>query len=145
MVVCWRMQRRSLQKFAVALLSLNAAMLLLLLIVLLQGRELLPAAWAQFPPGQPSPAQRDVIVAPGQLANSQWGCYVLDTRTNTLCIYQYSPGERLLRLQASRAITQDLLLTSFNTAPQPSEVAELVQKEKQLQGARPATMPAAPE
>jgi hypothetical protein len=136
------MQRGSLQKLVVVLLSLNAAILLLLAIS--HGGNLLPAAWAQVPLSQSTSAQRDVVVAPGQLAGNQWGCYVLDTRTNTLCIYQYSPTEKLLRLQASRAITQDLQLTSFNTSPQPAEVAALVEKERQLQGVRPSTQPTAP-
>ncbi len=136
------MKRRSLQKLVLVLLSLNVAMVVLLLATVMRSGEIMPAAWAQLPQVQPPLASRDVIVAPGQLAINQWGCYVLDTRANTLCIYQYSPGERLLRLQASRAITQDLLLTSFNTMPQPAEVAELVDKEKRLLGAKPTTAPA---
>jgi hypothetical protein len=138
------MKRRSLQKLVVALLSLNVAMVALLLATVMRSNEVMPAAWAQVPQVQPPSVSREVIVAPGQLANNQWGCYVLDTRANTLCVYQYSPGERMLRLQASRAITQDLQLTSFNTMPQPAEVAELVEKEKRLLGARPATVPAQP-
>jgi len=144
LVVTKRMKRQSLQKLVVVLLSLNVAMVALLVATLMRSGEIMPAAWAQMPPAQVPSASRDVIVAPGQLATNQWGCYVLDTRANTLCIYQYSPGERMLRLQASRAITQDLLLTSFNTMPQPSEVAELVEKEKRLLDARPTTVPALP-
>lgn len=141
------MKRQSLQKLVVVLLSLNLAMAALLLATLMRSGapDLMPAAWAQLPPMQPPPALRDVIVAPGQLAQNQWGCYVLDTRANTLCIYQYSPGERMLRLQASRAITQDLQLTSFNTMPQPSEVADLVAKEKRLLASKPTTAPAVPD
>ncbi len=137
------MKRRSLQKLVVMLLSLNLAMAALVLAMLMRpgAGDLMPAAWAQLPPMQP-PALRDVIVAPGQLAPNQWGCYVLDTRANTLCIYQYSPGERMLRLQASRAITQDLQLTSFNTMPPPSEVADLIEKEKRLLSSKPTTAPA---
>ncbi len=138
------MKRRSLQKLVVVLLSLNVAIVAVLLATLMRSPEMMPTAWAQLPPMQPPPASRDVIVAPGQLAPNQWGCYVLDTRANTLCIYQYSPGERLLRLQASRAITQDLQLTSFNTMPQPAEVADLVDKEKRMLGSKPTTAPALP-
>lgn len=138
------MKRQSLQKLVLVSLSLNVAMVALLLATVMRSGEIMPAAWAQLPQVQPPSASRDVIVAPGQLAINQWGCYVLDTRANTLCIYQYSPGERMLKLQASRAITQDLLLTSFNTTPQPSEVAELVEKEKRLLGAKPTSMPVMP-
>ena len=112
------MKRRSLQKLVVVLLSLNVAIVALLLATVLRSGEIMPAAWAQLPPMQPLPASRDVIVAPGQLSTNQWGCYVLDTRANTLCIYQYSPADRMLRLQAARGITQDLRLASFNTMPQ---------------------------
>lgn len=141
------MKRRSLQKLVVVLLSLNIAMVALLLATVLRSGEIMPAAWAQLPQVPPIPASRDardVIVAPGQISTNQWGCYVLDTRANTLCIYQYTPADRMLRLQAARAITQDLRLASFNTTPQPSEVAELVEKEKLLLGAKPATAPAMP-
>ena len=138
------MKRRSLQKLVVVLLSLNVAIVALLLATVLRSGEIMPAAWAQLPPMQPLPASRDVIVAPGQLSTNQWGCYVLDTRANTLCIYQYSPADRMLRLQAARGITQDLRLASFNTMPQPAEVADLVEKERQLLGAQPATAPAMP-
>lgn len=137
------MKRRSLQKLVVVLLSLNVAMVALLLATLPRSGEIMPSAWAQLPPMQPA-ASRDVIVAPGQVSTNQWGCYVLDTRANTLCIYQYTPADRMLRLQAARGITQDLRLASFNTMPQPSEVAELVDKERQLLGANPTTAPAVP-
>jgi hypothetical protein len=143
-MVAKRMKRQSLQKLVVVSLSLNVAIMALLLATLMRSGEIIPAAWAQFPQAQPPLASREVIVAPGQLASNQWGCYVLDTRANTLCIYQYSPGDRMLRLHASRAITHDLMLTSFNTSPQPSEVAELVEKEKRLLGAKPTTAPAMP-
>ena len=79
---------------------------------------------------------------PGQLANNVWGCYVLDKRTQTLCVYQYTPGDRMLRLQAARGIEQDLELRSFNTSPDPASVADLIRKERSLKSGQPTTGPA---
>lgn len=133
------MSQRKASKLIVVLLSLNAAIVAFLGLLLLSRTELLPSAIGQM---SPASGNSQVIVAPGQLSPSLWGCYVLDTRAGTLCVYQYNPGERLLRLQAARGIEQDLQLRSFNTSPLPSEVAELIEKEQKLQSGLAATRPA---
>ena len=63
-----------------------------------------------------------------QMSTNTWGCYVLDIDAQVMCVYQYVPGERLLRLQAARSIAYDRKLEAFNTVPLPREVADLVQK-----------------
>ncbi len=68
-------------------------------------------------------------MVPVQMSVNTWGCYVLDADAQALCVYQYVPGERVLRLQAARNIAYDRKLGAFNTAPLPREVADLVQKE----------------
>lgn len=133
------MTRPAASKLVVGLLSLNAAALILIFCVAISRGELISSAVAQTPPDAP---RQDLIVMPGQLATNVWGCYVLDTRTQTLCVYQYNPGEKLLRLQAARGFEQDLQLRSFNTSPLPAEIAELVQKERMLQSGTPTTAPA---
>ena len=123
-------------------LSLNLAAMVLFACIFFRQAEITPAAFAQVPPTDMTPAP--YVVVPGQLAQNAWGCYVLDTRTQALCIYQYSPGEKLLRLAAARNIVHDMGLKSFNTLPQPSEVAEMVQTERRLQSGLPATAPSRP-
>lgn len=133
------MKQAANSKLMMVLLSLNAAILLLVVLVLLSRSELSSAAMAQNLPAA-TPGQ--VIVSPGQLSTNTWGCYVLDTRTGTLCVYQYAPGDKMLRLQAARGYEQDLQLRSFNTAPLPAEISDLVAKERRLQSGLPATQPA---
>lgn len=129
-------------KLVMVLLSLNAAALLAVLAMLLSGSQWLPSAIAQIP-APAAEANSPYLLAPGQFAANVWGCYVLDTRTQTLCAYVYQPGEKILRLQAARGISQDLQLQSFNTDPAPAEVAKLLQKQSELKtGPR---MPAAPD
>ncbi len=133
------MTRPAASKLMLGLLSLNMAALFAIVALLLSRGDVLPAAWAQMP----SPdRQQDLIVMPGQLANNVWGCYVLDKRTQTLCVYQYTPGDRMLRLQAARGIEQDLELRSFNTSPDPASVADLIRKERSLKSGQPTTGPA---
>lgn len=98
--------------------------------------DLAPGAWRN---------SGDVIVTPGQMTSNTYGCYVVDVRTGTMCVYQYVPGERLLRLQASRDIRQDVGLKSFNTQPLPSEVAELIEHERGQRGLPAATTRAVQE
>jgi hypothetical protein len=129
-------------RLVVALLSLNLAALVLLACILFRNAEITPAAMAQVPSAET--ASVPYVVVPGQLAQNAWGCYVLDTKTQSLCIYQYSPGEKLLRLAAARHIAHDMGLKSFNTMPLPSEVAEMLQTERRLQSGLPATSPSRP-
>ena len=121
------MKRPFAHKLLLGLLSANAVLLVLVLIVLLARHEMLPAAWAE---GPTSGASRGLVVVSGQMSSNTWGCYVVDTDTRSLCVYQYIPGEHMLRLQAARSFGQDLLLSNFNTSPSPAEVADLVDKER---------------
>lgn len=124
------------------LLSLNAAALIATTALLLSQTQWLPSAFAQVPAAE---ANSPYLIAPGQFATNVWGCYILDTRTQTLCAYVYQPGEKILRLQAARGISQDLQLQSFNTEPAPAEVVRLLQKQSELQSAPPAAAPAPPD
>ena len=142
------MQRLVAHKLVVGLLTLSAAMLLLVALDLFSAADLASSAMAQVPPVRPSappsvpasPSSR-LVILPGQLSSTTWGCYVFDPDTRTLCVYQYLPGEKILKLQAARMIQQDLNLRSFNTSPQPSEIEDWLQKEKSGQS-RPTTSPA---
>jgi len=139
-------------KLTVVLLSLNAVALLLLAVAVFSRVEVSHAAWAQQPPAgfdhavaRMSAASGSYLIVPAQFAPNMWGCYVLDANTQTLGVYVYSPGERLLHLRAARLISHDLALRSFNTEPDPAEIARLVQKQLEFQtGGALAPEPAAP-
>jgi len=110
----------------------NAALLALITIVLI-GRpgspNLVPAAMAQYQ--QPIAGGSGIYIMPGQLSNNTWGCYLLDVDTQTLCAYQFYPGDKQLRLIAARNFRYDRKLGNFNTTPAPQDVAELVKKEQE--------------
>lgn len=121
-------------------LYLNAALLALVAVVLLARRgesSLLQAAYGQSQP--PIAGGAGVFVMPGQLSSNTWGCFLLDVDAQTLCIYQYSGGDRELRLVAARGFRYDRRLMNYNTEkPSPLEVKALLEKEQNaLRGESP--------
>jgi hypothetical protein len=128
-------------------LCANAAVLALILLALVSRGDNRPigpsAAFAQQQP--PIAGGGGIFVMPAQLAANVWGCYLMDIDNQTLCVYQYSPGEKMLRLSASRTFKFDRGLNNFNTSPPPLEVRDLVQREREaLRVTEPAT-PKSPE
>ncbi|MDW8262991.1 MAG: hypothetical protein RMJ35_10745 [Phycisphaerales bacterium] len=117
----------------VVALWVNAA-LLAAVVVLLVSRgglpEVLPAAYGQ--PAQPIAGGAGLFLMPAQFSQNTWGCYVMDVDTQTLCAYQFLPGEKQLRLIAARNFRFDRRLGNFNTTPAPLEVKDLLEKEAQV-------------
>ena len=115
-------------------LYLNAALLLALVVALLSGARvpaMLPEAFAAPPAPQPIAGGSGIYLMPGQFSVNTWGCYVMDVDAQTLCAYQYFPGEKKLRLVAARNFRNDRRLHDFNTDnPTPAEVARLLELEK---------------
>ena len=72
-----------------------------------------------------------VFVMPCQLADKQWGCYLLDVDARTLIAYQYTPGDRKLQFVAARSYDADRKLHDMSTWPPTEEIRKLVEKEKQ--------------
>jgi hypothetical protein len=107
----------------------NAAILIGILAILLsRGNPPGPsAAWGQAQPG--IAGGQGVFVMPAQFSGNTWGCYLLDTRAQTLCAYQYTPGDRQLHFIAARDFRYDRQLGDYNTAPSPRDVADLVRRE----------------
>ena len=89
---------------------------------------ILPAAFAQQQP-QPIAGGGALYLMPGQLSASTWGCYVMDVDRQSLMVYQYMPGERMLRLMAGREFTYDRRLRRYNTDPSPDDIKSLTDKE----------------
>ena len=124
-------------------LAANAVLLLCILIALLSGgssSSMLPAAFGQVQ--GPIAGGAGIFVVPAQFSSNTWGCYVMDVDAQTLCAYQYYPGEKMLKLLAARNFKFDRRLNNFNTMPSPAEVADLV--DKQNQTSRTAAPPSAP-
>jgi hypothetical protein len=68
---------------------------------------------------------------PGQLSVNQWGCYIMDIDAQTLCAYEFYPGEKQLRLVAARNFHFDRKLGNYNTLPPWPDVEKLAQIEQQ--------------
>ena len=134
-------------------LYLNAALLLAILVALLSrsgglgSGSFLPAAFAAE--GQPIAGGGNLYLMPGQMSLNTFGCYVMDTDAQTLCAYQFYPGEKALRLVAARNFRHDRRLGNFNTDPDPRDVEKWVELERN-RGRAPAPVggadggPAAP-
>ena len=121
----------------------NAALMAAVLIVLLTRSDaphLVSPAYGQQQ--QPIAGGAGLFVMPAQFSSSTWGCYVMDVDSQTLCAYQFVPGEKYLRFIAARNFKFDRQLRNFNTEPSPLEVKELVEKEQGPAPAAPANNPA---
>jgi hypothetical protein len=128
-----RRPRRN-QALVLALCS-NAILLLMILVALLAGGgrmpSVLPEAFAAPLAPQPIAGGSGVYLMPAQFADKNWGCYVMDVDAQTLCAYQYFPGDKKLRLVAARNFRHDRRLHDFNTDnPSPAEVEKLLALEQ---------------
>ena len=116
-------------------LYVNAALLAMILVAVVTrdaAPTLIAPAMAQDAQRQPALAGgAGIFIAPAQFSTSTWGCYLMDVDQQTLCAYQYLPGERQLKLVAARNFRYDRRLGNFNTAnPSPLEVKDLSEKEQ---------------
>ena len=86
-----------------------------------------PAFGQQMPIG----GGAGVFIVPGQFSSNTWGCYLMDVDAQTLCAYQFYPGDKQLRLIAARYFRYDRKLKNFNTpSPSPDEVSQLIAREQ---------------
>lgn len=126
----------------------NAAILLAILLVLMtrsSSPSFLPSAFAQNQP--PIAGGAGIFVMPGQFSTNTWGCYLLDVDTQTLCVYQFFPPEKQLKLVAARNFRYDRRLSDFNAGnPSPAEVRDWVEKEQvEVRTTNPDAAPVSPE
>lgn len=101
------------------------------------------SAWAQEAPLAPIDQRGGhVQVVAGQISDKTYGLYLVDHDKSTICVYQFLPNSRDLRLMAARTYRYDVQLDEFNTHdPLPREVRDLVQQQKRL-GSEPQPQPA---
>jgi hypothetical protein len=121
-----RRNRRRNRPLVIAL-YLNAALLTALLVAFL-SRGNGSMALAARPNGLPQIAgSNGVSIMPAQFANSNWGCYLLDSEKETLCAYEYMQGSKELRLVAARYYHYDRDVKDFNTTPHPDDIKRINQ------------------
>jgi len=66
----------------------------------------------------------------GQISKDTYGLYLVDTQNATICLYEWLPQNRKLRLLAARSIRWDRQLQEYNTEIPPSEVEKLVSNQR---------------
>jgi hypothetical protein len=128
-----RRTRRRRNAVAVAL-YVNATVLLAVLVALLSrgggpSISVLPRAFGAEG-AQPIAGGGSLYLMPGQMSLNKFGCYVMDTDAQTLCVYEYYAGDKALRLVAARNFRNDRRLGNFNTDPDPREVEKWVEAER---------------
>ena len=120
-------------------LYINATLLLAILVAMLARGNSSGFAFGALPAPQPIAGGANLYLMPAQFTPQNWGCYVLDIDTQTLCAYRYQPtntgGD--LQLVAARRITYDRKLANFNSnKPSPAEIKQLVdQASHEIRGA----------
>lgn len=75
----------------------------------------------------------EVFVVAGQVTQGTYGLFLVDTKNETVCVYQYLPQTRKLKLMAARTYRFDTKLDDYNSdGPSPAEVKKLVSQQKPL-------------
>ncbi len=119
----------------------NAVLLGLVLLTMWSRGPVLPAAYGQTMP-TPAPVTPGALtVVPAQFSSSTFGCYLLDTDRQTLCVYTFSPGTHDLHMEAARDLQFDRQLKLYNTSPPPSQMQRLADRAAQPPRAFPAPQP----
>ncbi len=86
-----------------------------------------------------TPASREtahsgsLLAVTGKISRDQYGLYLLDLESRTICVYQWLSNSRKLRLVAARNYTYDRQLDNYNTEPPPREIRDLVEKARRLE------------
>jgi hypothetical protein len=70
----------------------------------------------------------------------------MDIDKQTLCAYQFFPGEKQLRFIASRRFSYDLRMTEFNTIPPVDDVKKMIDaQDAGIRGVQPEKLPIKPQ
>ncbi len=124
-------------------LYMNAALLLAILAAMLgHGRSTVETASAQAAADLPPIAGGNgIFVMPCQLHPEVWGCYLLDTQRQTICVYEYRAGEKALILSGARNFRYDLDLKNYNTFPAWYDIQKAVDDAAKNQRANESQLP----
>jgi len=143
------MNSSSFTKPIVYALYINAALLLAILVTLVghvrTGVEVASAQTGGLGEGMPNqPAIAGgggIFVMPCQLHPEVWGCYLMDTNRQTLCVYEYRAGEKALVLSAARNFRFDLDLKNYNTLPAWYDIQKAVDEAAKDQRTNESQLP----
>ena len=128
-----RRGRRSSSRAIVIALYVNAALICAGIVALLSrdggaSISLLPAAHGADGPAMGGSG--NLYVIPGQFSERTYGCYLMDTDAQTLCVYRFDGASSKLKLMAARNFRHDRRLGHVNTEPDPKEVEVMVEAER---------------
>jgi len=84
-----------------------------------------------------SAAGQSLLVVAGQVTRDSYGLYLVDQENRTICVYQWLPTTRKLRLLAARTYAFDVKLDQYNTEPDPLEIKKLGEQARRLDQAAP--------
>ena len=120
------------QRAVTVALYLNAALLALIVVALFTrdgaaSISLLPGAHAE---GPAMGGGGNLYLIPGAVSERTYGCYVMDTDAQTLCVYRFDGAATTLKLIAARNFRQDRRLGHLNTVPDPKDVEVMVEAER---------------
>jgi hypothetical protein len=135
------------QRAVTIALYLNVGLLALIAVALLTrdgSISLLPTARAADMPAMGGGGNLYLIA--GQFSERTYGCYLMDTDAQTLCVYRFDGAASKLKLIAARNFRHDRRLGHVNTEPDPKEVEVMVETERggRKAGAIDGPAPAAP-
>ena len=78
-----------------------------------------------------------VFAVAGKVTPETYGLYLVDLENGTICVYQYLPANRRLRLMAARTFVFDRQLEDFNNeSPTPREVKKLIEQQRSLRATK---------
>ena len=77
----------------------------------------------------------NLFAVAGQVDKDSFGLYLVDLENGTICMYQYLPSVRKLRLMAARTTLFDRKLEDYNTEPPPRDMKKLVEQHRTLDSA----------
>ena len=78
--------------------------------------------------------KENIFVVAGQISRETFGLYLVDYKNSTICVYQYTKKDRMLKLLAARTYIYDVQLDAYNTPKEmsPAEVRRMINKQKRL-------------
>lgn len=78
--------------------------------------------------------KESIFVVAGQISRETYGLYLVDYKNSTICVYQFTRKDRMLRLIAARTYAYDVQLDAYNTPTEmsPAEVRRIIGKQKRL-------------
>ena len=90
------------------------------------------AALAQAVPGEGQPlGARGIYMMPAQLGPQEFGLYLMDVDSSTICVYRALPQTSRFQLMAARSFKNDRFLEDMNNdSPNPKQVQGIIEGQR---------------